>query len=277
MKQKFAKFYNSVKNFVIDTNLSKPDEVVGAEVKTIENLETELGIKLPDFLFSFFECFGEEIIVKGVDQSLNFAIKDFKYANSKATEENIISILSDSEGLKDYYGDGSIWHVSDMMNLDNVLILNYSSLGRRYSFIDSTIENPNLLFIYQKKYFERAEIDFIGGNVSFTNYIRTVLFDLVKEEFRKINEGKDVADGNSLQNYESVLSINKLKWAEYYSHFPKNKDLFFYAGKEFRQLRGEFYLLASKKETENDTILTIDEFELSFIDFLKERNFNTSE
>src|SRR6218665_1438579 len=98
---KFSRFYQSVKEFLLDTELSKPEDLVGADIQTIEELETELGIKLPDFLFSFFEYFGEEIIVKGTDEVLNFAIKDLKYANSRAIEEDIIAVLRDKKGLKD--------------------------------------------------------------------------------------------------------------------------------------------------------------------------------
>lgn len=272
---KFARFYESVKRFILDTELSRPEEVVGSDIQTIEKLEAELSIKLPDFLFSFFEYFGEEIIVERTDHLLHLTIKDFKKAFFEAKNKNIIERLRDKKGLLDYYENDLVWYMSDMFNLNNILVIISDAFRDKYGFVDTTNENPVLGYIYQNDYFESEE-------KTFSNFIRHVLFNVIKYSFEEI----DYSIYNDLNNYihrryigrqkaALALKSKKVIWADYY--FNLAKGFSFYDDRKFIDLRNEFYIIISKKEMEMDKILTIDEFELAFIEFLKERNFDTSE
>lgn len=279
MKQKYLAFYESVKKLCINAELSKPEDFKGVSAEKIEALEKELDIKLPDSLFVLFECFGEKLIVKQTEELLYFTLNDFKEAYINAKKLSIIDRLKDDKGLKSYLHEGRVIQVSDLLNIDNLLIINHNSLWRSYGFVDYTVENPYIYYIYNK-------IAFGGEGMSFTNYIRDVLFNVVRRRFEKKeksfnNDISDQANENYLEVQNEIFSIkiDKIVWAGYYLNLTRNmsKSYYFADDLKFIELRKEFYSLISKIEQENKTILAVDEFEMLFIDFLKEKDYKTME
>ncbi|QYS86192.1 hypothetical protein JJC03_14705 [Flavobacterium oreochromis] len=100
--EKYISFYESVKQFVLDTKLTLVDEVEGLDETVIHQFEKEHQIEFPVTLYAFLILFGRKIKVRKTDECFDMTIKDIKEAMFVGVNENYKQIILRDEGFLDY-------------------------------------------------------------------------------------------------------------------------------------------------------------------------------
>ncbi len=264
IENKYDRFFESVKQFVINTRLSFEDEIAGVSEATIRQFEEEFNIQFPSSLFAFLRVLGKRIKVRRTDDLLCFTLNDINEATSVAQKENYKEIIIRGIGFLNYETDNDlIFYFNKLIDINKVIFITQYHRWLSIGFIDSRYENPIIYHINEKKYYST-------DNLNFTNFIRDVLFNAIKPAFdvkslsdEKINEETD-SSKQLLIEIKNLIIIN-LSWAKPYI----NHDIFYRPQYKYRKRRLEFYEIINKKEEETGIVMTIDEFEWAFIEHLR--------
>lgn len=265
VENKYDRFFESVKEFVKNTELSFENEIGGASETIINKFEQEFNIKFPSSLYAFLILFGEKIKIRKTDDIFNISLSDIRNATLTAQKENYKQILFREKGFEDYNGNTSDnkAYFYKTMDVNNVIFISQNDRWANIGFIDSSIENPIINYLYDKEYYSTE-------GMSFTNFIRNHLFEAIKYTFNtnSLNNEKlsKVTDGSKQWLIEvKKIKIGTLSWVQPYI----NNDIFYRPEYEYRKRRLEFYEITNKKEEETGIIMTIDEFEWAFIEHLR--------
>lgn len=264
MIEKYIKFYKSVKQFLFDCNLSLDDTIEGENIDAISQFEKEYKIKFPVSIYAYLLYFGKKINLRNVETEKFFTLKNVKHAMDTAENGNYKSILQRKDGLQDYYGDdGDIKLIYEIVDIEKVIFINQQDFRDGIGFIDCSDENPHIYYLFQKEYY-------LGENKTFSNYIRETLFQMIHSRF--------YSDAISTENYtESMIymlnetkkiNLDKIDWAKVYTKCKVENIL---SDTFYRNQRLNFYKIIEEREKQTGYIMTVDEFEWAFIDYLKEQ------
>ncbi|QYS86374.1 hypothetical protein JJC03_15915 [Flavobacterium oreochromis] len=118
--EKYIPFYESVKQFVLDTKLTLVDEVEGLDETVIHQFEKEHQIKFPAALYAFLILFGTKIRVRKTEDYFDMTINDIKEAMSVGINENYKEIIIREKGFLDYdTGDDDFFILKILLMLIN--------------------------------------------------------------------------------------------------------------------------------------------------------------
>ncbi len=265
-KEKYKNFYESVKRFVLDTKLSFEDEIMGETPYEIEKFEKDYQVKLPSSIYNYLLLFGKQNRVRKTELEQFFTLSTMKKATEIAIKGNYKEILNTKEGLQDYNGDdGDIKLVHQLIDLNKLVFINQSDFRDGIGFVDYAYENPNIHYLFQKEYYW-------SENKSITNYFRDLMFLAIQTRFYSDSEDTTNYTSSMLQSWDETqkLSLYKLSWAKLY---VDNKDFFYRTQNHYRKHRLDFYEFINKQEEKTGYIMTIDEFEWAFIDYLRKQGY----
>lgn len=266
--EKYKKLFESVKRFVLDTKLSFMDEIDGLDESTIKEFENEYSIKFPASFYAFLLEFGKKIKVRRTSDLFYLTLNDVKNATLIAQKENYKKIILRDKGFLDYNTDDeTLFYFNKIIDIDKVIFITQYHRWFSIGFIDSNHENPIIYHINEKEYYSTDWL-------SFTNFIRSILFQAIKYRFnlRFLKQDIEKETGWNKENLIELrnLDIDKLTWAQFYID---NNEILYRPQYYFEKHRLAFYKLVSEQEERTGYIMTIDEFEWAFIDYLREQGY----
>ncbi|MFK7031185.1 hypothetical protein [Flavobacterium oreochromis] len=268
--EKYIPFYESVKQFVLDTKLTLVDEVEGLDETVIHQFEKEHQIEFPAALYAFLILFGTKIRVRKTEDYFDMTINDIKEAMSVGINENYKEIIIREKGFLDYdTGDDDFFYFKDIIDVNKLIFITQYHRWFSLGFIDSRSENPIIYHINEKEYYSTRG----GVSFTFTSFIRDVLFLAINWRFDIESITDENIEKSSESEKESLiviknLIIDKLPWANFY---VENVDIFYSSKCNYRKHRLNFYKIIEEQEKQTGYIMTVDEFEWAFIDYLKEQ------
>lgn len=101
VENKYDRFFESVKEFVLETKLANENNLQGLSEDKINDLESLYGLTVPLALRTFLLFFGETFKIKKTDGVLMFTQKEIIYAMDFAKKHNIIEYISGKRGIQD--------------------------------------------------------------------------------------------------------------------------------------------------------------------------------
>lgn len=248
-KNKYIKFYQEVKEFIVKTKLTDIKHINEVSEKDIDSFEKEYAIILPMALRFFYYFFGEtskanrEVFYSFPFKNLFFAQKE-KIKVSKTILEEINS------------------------NYGNVVFFEYDTLSNSLVFCKSLTDNPQCHYL-----FELNDLLFDESETSFTNFLRQKLFTALYFKFYGTDnlDKNNVWDKIEIREHE-LIDLSKVQWADFYYEFYRNLHSYKKVNANFViNHRKNFYKLIAEEEERGDFLYSIDEFELKFIEYLKSK------
>lgn len=288
----YESFYQSARDFLVLTKIASNEDFLEVKESEIYEVEEFIGRKFPKSLFFFQKIFGktEKKIPTGFPINLN-KIKN-SFLKSKAILESLreSNYIVGTDGFKivnreivfldmidEKYSEPEIADLKELFDVKDMLFLD---VDFHTDFIDSSSDDSQI-----HHFINNSINGFTTGLMPLSTYVRANLFSEIipklgwnKNQYIDIigNPEKDPSKYYENQ-YEKIeaLDISKLEWVDKYdfiykeggshnSSFPINV---------FRKYRNQFYKLNHVEEQKNGYVLTVNEFEWKFIDYLKKKGY----
>lgn len=164
--------------------------------------------------------------------------------------------------------------LSELMNLDKVLIIGYIDYNGIYFIIECVAENPVLHLIRWECEFDENNIDtyyyeYQPMNWSFIGFFRQTLFEAISLK----SYDRDIVGTHEheLEAYDRI-EIDKIEWVKYYFEHLKKYNRYKVGngdGQEFYKIKQEFSKKMDDQAEETGIIMTINEFEWAFLEHLR--------
>lgn len=281
----YLDFYKSAKEYLIKIGKVSEQDFEPVEEFDIVEVENLIGKKMPISLRSFQFFFGKT--TKQIPEGLAINLSSLKDAYFKS--KNKLSIL-ESKGFNVHTDgkkkiNGKVVQIDDTVYGVNLEVVNMLELLNIDDFFFLSIKE-NTTFISSKE--DDPIIHFFIGTSTLTSsmnclstYLRVLLFNQILPKLGwnpnnyKDKNGRLKKDLSSFDREYfwkvSSIDISNLEWALIY-------EKIFREGWEyenlFKEIRREFYQVNEMNEKQNGYVLTVDEFEWKFIEFLKSYGFN---
>ncbi|MEA5259839.1 hypothetical protein VB264_18725 [Arcicella aquatica] len=286
----YLDFYKSAKEYLIKIKSASEQDFKSVEESDILEIENLIGKKISSLLRCFLNIFGKT--TKRIPDGLPINLDKIKDAYYKSSEK--LSIL-ESTDFKVYTDgkkivDGKVVEIDDTIEGAHLEVVNLLELLDIEDFLFLSI-NENTTFINSKE--EDPIIHYFIGTSALTSsmlplsaHFRAMLFNEILPKLGwnpNIYKDKNGNLKNDLSPYYkelfrkiSSIDISNLQWASIYDKifmegWPYDSQFPIHI---FQERRREFYHINSIVEKQNGYILTIDEFEWKFIDFLKQQGYN---
>ncbi|MDR6563636.1 MULTISPECIES: hypothetical protein [unclassified Arcicella] len=288
----YEKFYESAKDFLILTNRASKEDFFPVEHSDIVEVEEFFGKKFPPSLYFFQKTFGKTL--RKFPQEFPVNLKRIKQAfiESKTTlkeleNSNYIVGTDDFkivngevvllEMINERYTEPEIANLRELFDVKDILFLDTDI---HIDFIDTSKDDPLV------HHFINSSINsFTTGLMPLSTYVRAILFSeiVIKLGWNKNlyidkigNPEKDPSKyyENYYRKMESI-DISTLDWATVYDFIYREGGNYTppLPVHVFREHRSKFYKLNAIEEQKNGYVLTVNEFEWKFIDFLKQQGY----
>ncbi len=261
---KYDIFFESVKQFAIATEMSQIVELEGASLDEIYEFERTHLIKFPIAFISYLKVFGKNSKFRETDFDFHLTFSDIETALKGVEKQNPIKILEMGDFKVNYDDNENYPHqnegeyrpaLKELLNLNDITFYSWDQGRRGFSFFDNTQENPVCFYLMESLYV-------VSDFYSFTNFVRTVMFNVLislASEYEKLLIRETIK--------HLTLNPKKIDWlSRYIRIYIDNKDK---NRNDIIECRKEFYKINDEREMLEDRILTIDEFEISFMNFLE--------
>lgn len=275
---KYDILFSSSKEFAHRVNLYRREDVEGASDNEIDAFCKHHNIKYPPVLWSYTRYFGKKAIIRGSNNIIGpLSMPDVDYALHQAGlryEWNGMLNLKELIDKKNFMvnfdydvpsdNDGIYTpEIKSLMNIDDILIFHYEPFRRSFKFIDSSKENSEIFYL--TRYYTLTSLF-----QSFTNRFRDILFMYIASSAGDDFTELGIIDGKLVPVGEPPVIdySNDFEFVKKYQELFKNKNT--NRGK-VKVLRDQFYILNDKVEKEENRILSFNEFEKKFLDFLEEK------
>lgn len=192
---KYDTFFETVKSFALENNISTSNDFVGAQESEILKLEEKLDFNFKLGMRKYLSYFGHRIGIQ------NFGLTRFTIENIFRAEEIAQKHKIRDKILKGRLVDG--WHEKPIENkLKQICFVNYFEINYYFTFIDENHENP-ILFAWDggdKSYKHRMSI---------TSNLRGQIFTGLKSicDVRREKQKKKLSNSR-LDFYERTKEIN---------------------------------------------------------------------
>jgi hypothetical protein len=242
---KYDIFYKEFKDFCFKINISSPKWLREESDTNILNFEKEYNVKLPLGFRSGIKHLGDScLFYNGVSldviNSLNRIIKAIK-KNIEKGILNKVRLIDNS--------------------LTEILPINYYVEGDAMSFIKLNEENPDIYVCFGNSSTDDMDEDDIGSDGTWINMLRRVVFDEIQWcLYYSVNPDRNK------EHTSQPIKIDEILWKTPYLN-SYNKGNIMYSMNH----RKKFESIATEIENREDRILGIDEFEWTFIDYLREK------
>ena len=272
MENKYDRFFESVKGFVLKTHLAYPEDLIGLKDWKVQTLSEKYNVSFPESLYSYYTFFGEKVKIIGTDDQLNLTEKKLNSFKEDAIEKNVYNGI---KGVveREYKIDEQIV-LSELIDLDKVLIIGHIDYNGIYSIIECVAENPVLHLIRWYCEFDENNIDtyyykYQPMNWSFIGFFRQCLFEAISLKFYD----RDIVGihEHELEVYDRI-KFDKVEWVKYYFEHRKKYNKYNVGngdGQEFYEIKQEFSKKMDDQAEETGIVMTVDEFEWAFLDYLR--------
>lgn len=271
--KRYQALYTSGVDAIVFLGLAKVEDFAGSSDEQIIASEKEDGLNYPASICAYLQTFGE--ICNMQDSEFNIGTR---YSRFKVTRELITMKRSwtNSKTIKEYLKENDFRvnfepinpiegeytpRLSEVIDLNNINIFLVEVANDIYHFYDSSAsDNPEIFYYVRGK-------GVVSNFISVTDTYRRSIFYLI---------GKYAPYG-----YKYIERMNKdtpkslfdrecppeKEWLHYYSEWFQNAS--FHKINELNRHRDEYYLINQEQEKKENRILTLDEFETNFINFIK--------
>jgi hypothetical protein len=277
MENRYLRFFESVKQLLLQTEVCSQEDFLGVGNHVIEQLEKKYGLTLPLSLKAFLLLFGKKINIPFTDGFLEYTVSKIEKATQMAENENIVALLKRTEGVRDWINlEEKMIQLYSSINIDNILFLHEREMGGEFVFIDCLEENPSVHFL-KKEYVEKVDdpdyYEFAYGKqeVCLINYFRIRLFLCMELRFvfPQHYEHRILENSIPIPNEEvTLIKAENIDWivchAIHRTKYPAYQD-----GYSYYSERDKFYKRIEDKEKQGGEIMTINEFEWAFIEHLR--------
>ena len=268
MENNYDRFFESVKDFVLATRLSYPEDLQGLAQDQIRSIEKRYGVSLPTAIWSYLSYFGKK--GKIINTDLDFTQKMIDNVMKEIEEKELLYSISDQISIENKL-EHKFYQVSEVLDLSTILFIQLLEHVDLFFFIECKNENP-MVQHFEKLYDERKG-GFCGycyhpGEWSFIGLFRYWLFEGISTKFFSRDM---MRDKESIALYDRI-SLDKIEWSKYY--LDKNiKDKWYNIKDEqrrsFYKIKQEFSKKMDVQAIETGVVMTIDEFEWAFIEHLR--------
>ena len=140
----YDEFFRDVESFLINNNLSKPNDLKGMDSWELEEIEMVLNKTFGNAMKSFFSFFGRKIHISGKgSMPLNFNKKTLLYAHNESSLYDR-SVYTEIAKIK-YLGlDENILRNS----LSDVILIGYDEPGGCFTLVQEKEDNPIIYYYY---------------------------------------------------------------------------------------------------------------------------------
>ncbi len=288
----YEKFYESAKDFLILTNRASKEDFLPVEHSDIVEVEEFIGKKFPPSLYFFQKTFGKTLKKFPIDFPVNLKRIKQAFIESKTTLKELenSNYIVGTDGFKivngevvllemidERYTEPEIANLRELFDVKDILFLDTDI---HIAFTDTSKDDPSIY------YFINNSINgFTTRLLPLSAYFRAILFGEIEMRLRwdKNMYIDDIGDPEKdpskyYENYyremESI-DVSTLEWATIY-------ELIYTEGENytpplpvhvFTQHRSNFNKLNAIEEQKNGYVLTVNEFEWKFIDFLKQQGY----
>lgn len=272
--KRYQVLYKSGVETVVFLGLAKESDFIGCSDEEILTSETEDGIDYPASVCAYLQTFGVFCNMQDHDYNIGTKFSQFKmtrelismkrgWTNSKTMkdflkEQDFRVNLEEFNPIEGEYTP----KLSEVMNLDKINIFLVELNTNIYHFYDSSSDNPEIFYYVYNK-------GVVSNFVSVTDTYRRSIFYLIC---------KYAPYGYKYQNPMNKDTPKKLfdrpcppekEWLRFYSEWFQNST--FQKNNELNRLRDEYYIINQEQEEKESRILSLDEFETNFIQFLEKR------
>lgn len=277
---KYDSFFNSIREFLVKTNLYSELDFIDVNDYDILFLENLIHVKFPEALVAFLKHFGknDKILRPNLAMSLTDILNAF--GKSSAIKEYLQkqNFVVNTDGIKIVNGKvelikvtNGVYEDEEVINLNNLFDINeaiFLHVGFTTEVIDSRIENPIIHSFL-------SDWTFTSSQLRLTDFIRNILFNEIELNLK----GRDYSSySNDINSYYfelnkkiNAIDISCLDWANTYRRIFLNNIMPVH---EFRMYRNEFYFINEFDEIKKSLILSIDDFESAFIKYLQSKGFD---
>lgn len=272
--KKYEVLYKSGVETAVFLGLANECDFIGCSDEEILMSEAEDGIDYPASVCAYLQTFG--VFCNLQDQDYNIGSK---YSQFKITREllSMKSNWTNSKTIKDYLKEQDFSvnfeelnpipgeytpKLSEIMNLDKINIFMIELSTNIYHFYDSSTDNPEIFYYILNK-------GVVSNFVSVTDtYRRSIFHFLCKYAPYGYKYQNQINRDTPKALFDTPCPPEK-EWLRFYSEWFQ--DSTFQKNNELNRLRDAYYMINQKQEKNENRILTLDEFETNFIQFLKTR------
>jgi hypothetical protein len=295
MNNKYDRFFESVKELALKTHLSYPEDIKGLSESGIRQLEKEFKVRFSESLCSYYSFMGERINIICTDGEMDLTAKSLKYNNTYIQDCNFYEWLKSPE---DYYED-CLEKYSDFISISDLMTITINTLP---DFVNINTEQVLVIRDYRHRDIVWAidcseENPIIHGFKPYREWSNEYTQDCEKNGYKewhnvkyKLSSHSIIGDfrhllflalrfkimGYDMSNDSRYMqvTIEDISWAKCYSEYvTKNSKRDFFdievGGKHYLQARYSFYKQADTQAVETGIVMTIDEFEWAFIEYLR--------
>jgi hypothetical protein len=270
-QNKYDVFFEGMINFIQKTGLSDEYENIGANYSEISSFENEYKIKFPLVFKSYLKYFGKKTHIRMTDSVFEMTIPNIAKTIDESNKNRVIEII-DKKNFKVNYDDNYPEEnegeytppIKDLIDISNITIFYWDQLRSEFNFFDSSKENPEVFFFVEYSHI-------ISKFYTFTTDVRGILFLAISlnanTEFQNIYCKARRDNGRPSP---PPVDCSGIEWLKDYIYLAKNFPKKF---AEIDHFREEYYAINSEMEKRENRILTIDEFEYSFLNYLRENGY----
>lgn len=273
--EKYQMLYTSGIGAIVFLGLAQTKDFIGSSVEQILASEKEDGLDYPASISAYLQTFGE--ICNMQDSEFNIGTH---YSRFRVTRELISMRKSwtNSKTIKEYLSENDFRvnfepinpiegeytpQLSEVIDINKINIFLVEVENDIYHFYDSSAgDNPEVFYYVRDK-------GVVSNFISVTDTYRRSIFYLICKYapygYKYVNK----INRNSPKILFDKKCPPEKEWLNYYSEWFQDAD--FHKINELNRRRDEYYLINQEQEKKEDRILTLDEFETNFINFIKAR------
>lgn len=268
-ENKYDRFFESVKSYVLETSLAYPENLESLYQDQICLIEKRYGVSLPTALWSYLRYFGKKFKISRYGDHLDFTQKMIEYVMTEAHEEehDVLLRIIDQTSIENEV-DHKHYPVSEVLDLSKVLLTQFIDHNGTFVFMECTDENPIIQYFTKQYNYSNNKMyySYHPGEWSFIGLFRHLLFEGISTKFFS----RDIIhDKESIALYD-IINLDKIKWSKCYLEkkiwYQDIKDS---SGRYFYQIKQEFSKKIDAQAQETGIVMTIDEFEWAFIEHLR--------
>lgn len=273
---KYDILFSSSIDFTFRVGLYKKQDILGASDNEIKLFCERHNIqKFPAILWSYTRHFGKKANIRYSNRSIAaHTMADFDYAIHQANLKDewngnltLRESLNKSNPLVNYdynypIGEEGMYTppIKSLMNIEDIVFFSYEPFDRSYKFVDGSKENPEIFHLSRSQYVSSLF-------TSFSNRFRDILFMYIASYAGEDFVEMAIIDGKlSPVGVPPVIDYSSgLEFIKEYQEIFKRKDL---DTRKIKSLRQQFYQINNEVEKKENRILSFNEFEENFINFL---------
>ena len=272
MENKYDRFFESVKSFVLETGLSYPKDLEGLPQDQIRLIGKRYGVSLPLTLWSYLSHFGKKCKIINTDYYLDFSQKMIDNVMQDIEECELFYRVSEQPDIKNIL-DHKNYSVGEVLDLNTIIFTQLLEHLDIFIFIECKDENP-MVQHFKKLYDERTG-GFCGygyhpGELSFVGTFRYLLFVGIYSKLygRDFYLSTFTPPDYYLEKFDRI-NIDNVEWIKYYQKHREKPYFEQMGSKEKIKTRMDFCRLADRQAEETGIVMTINEFEWAFLEYLR--------